>query len=72
MVGKEGEESSVVVDGDGTLCFAEKTVERREVLKDADGPEVRNFLQPRWLLQSQLNRIQEEASSGRSTCLEHP
>lgn len=70
--GTEGEESSVVVDGDETLGFAEKTVEKMEVLKGAGGLEVRNFLQPIWLLQSPLNRILEEASSGRSIYPERP
>lgn len=68
----EGEESSVVVDGDETLGFAEKTVGKREVPKNAGGLEVRNFLQPIWLLQSQLNRNLEEASSGRSIYPGHP
>lgn len=68
----EGEESLGVVDGDETLGFAEKTVEKREVPKDAGELEVRNFLQPIWLLQSQLNRNLEEASSGRSIYPGHP
>lgn len=68
----EVEESSVVVDGDETLGFEEKTVEKREVPKNAGGLEVRNFLQPIWLLQSQLNRNLEEASSGRSIYPGHP
>lgn len=72
MGGKEEEGSLVVGHGDGTKGFAGKTVERTEVLKDADAPEVRNSLQPRWQLLFQQIRILEEASLERLTSPGHP